>query len=337
MSKFLEDETQTLQDQLAELNGKITNFKGKHVGALPELLQVNLQSLDRSDRDLMQLKDQLRTLRDKESYLVIQLTSMPTTGTANADKVLLKELRARLAQLQSKYSDQYPDVIKTKREIAELEGRIDKTASEGPGKRKSEFNPVEQSDNEAYVTLASQLAATRSDIESTQRQLNETERKRGEYQRRIEASPRVDETYKTLVLERNNIQAKFDDLTRKSMEAKVAQGLEKGQMGERFTLIDPARLPGKPVKPNRLAIILDRVHPRYRGRSRDDGTPGGYGSLGERRPHPRSNDGCAGIRDYPCHRDKKGHPDTHEEASLYSCQHFGRHSGCHYPGSPAGG
>ena len=40
------------------------------------------------------------------------------------------------------------------------------------------------------------------------------------------------------------------------MEAKVAQGLEKGQMGERFTLIDPARLPEKPVKPNRLAIIL---------------------------------------------------------------------------------
>jgi hypothetical protein len=36
----------------------------------------------------------------------------------------------------------------------------------------------------------------------------------------------------------------------------VSQGLEKGQMGERFTLIDPARLPEKPVKPNRLAIIL---------------------------------------------------------------------------------
>ena len=256
VSKFLQDETQTLQDQLTELNGKIANFKGKHVGALPELLQVNLQGLDRADRDAIQLKDQLRTLRDKESYLVIQLTSMPTTGTANADKILLKELRARLAQLQSKYSDQYPDVIKTKREIAELEGRIEKTAGEGPGKRKSEFNPVEQSDNEAYVTLASQLAATRSDIESVRRQVTEAEKKRVEYQRRIEASPRVDETYKALLMERNNIQAKFDDLTRKSMDAKVAQGLEKGQMGERFTLIDPARLPGKPVKPNRLAITL---------------------------------------------------------------------------------
>jgi len=256
VSKFLQDETQVLQAQLVELNSKIATFKGKNVGALPELLQANLQGLDRSDRDLIQLKDQLRTLRDKESYLVIQLSNIPTTGTANADKLLLKELRSKLAQLQAKYSDQYPDVIKTKREIAELEGRVGKTGTEGTEKAKSDFIPAEQSDNEAYVTLASQLASTRSDIQSVQRQLVETEKKRNEYQRRIEASPRVDETYKALLLERNAIQAKYDDLTRKAMEAKVAQGLEKGQMGERFTLIDPARVPGKPIKPNRLAIIL---------------------------------------------------------------------------------
>jgi hypothetical protein len=40
------------------------------------------------------------------------------------------------------------------------------------------------------------------------------------------------------------------------MEAKVAQGLEKENIGERFTLIDPARLPEKPVRPNRPVILL---------------------------------------------------------------------------------
>ena len=43
---------------------------------------------------------------------------------------------------------------------------------------------------------------------------------------------------------------------KKLMESRVAQGLEKGQMGERFSLVDPARLPEKPVSPNRLAIML---------------------------------------------------------------------------------
>jgi capsular polysaccharide biosynthesis protein len=57
-------------------------------------------------------------------------------------------------------------------------------------------------------------------------------------------------------VERNNTQAKYDELMRRVMEARVAQGLEKEQMGERFTLIDPARLPEKPVKPNVPAILL---------------------------------------------------------------------------------
>ena len=58
------------------------------------------------------------------------------------------------------------------------------------------------------------------------------------------------------MIDRNNTRAKYEDLSRKVMEANVALGLEKEQKGERFTLIDPARLPEKPFKPNRLAIGL---------------------------------------------------------------------------------
>ena len=71
------------------------------------------------------------------------------------------------------------------------------------------------------------------------------------------STPRkVEEAYKAILIERDNTQAKYNDLMRKHMEAKVAQGLEKEQKGERFTLIEPARLPETPYKPNRLAIML---------------------------------------------------------------------------------
>ena len=52
------------------------------------------------------------------------------------------------------------------------------------------------------------------------------------------------------------MQLKFDDLMKKHMESKIASGMEKGQLGERFTLIDPARMPEKPVRPNIPAILL---------------------------------------------------------------------------------
>ena len=76
------------------------------------------------------------------------------------------------------------------------------------------------------------------------------------YRRRIEAAPGVEEGYRILIGERNNLQIKYDDLMKKHMETKIASGMEKGQLGERFTLIDPARMPEKPVSPNMPAILF---------------------------------------------------------------------------------
>jgi len=100
------------------------------------------------------------------------------------------------------------------------------------------------------------LAGTRSEIASVKRQIKDLQAKRNTFRSRIEAAPRVEEGYRTLVAERNNLQAKNDELTRKSMDAKVAHGLEKEQLGERFTIVEAARLPERPASPNIPAILL---------------------------------------------------------------------------------
>jgi len=257
-SKFLGEETSAIQKQLAETDAKIAKYKEQHINELPEVLQINIQNIDRTDRDIDMLKQQLTTLREKEGYYQAQLTSVPTDA-ANQDRALLKELKAKLVQLQSKFSDKHPDVKKTKTEIAELEKRLETAPvvpARGNGGVRAAYSPLDQPDNPAYVHLASQLVSTQAEMETVRKQIDEMSKKRDEYYRRIEASPRVEESYKTLLAERNNTQLKFDDLMKKTMEAKVAQGLEKEKMGERFTIIDPPRLPERPVKPNVPAILL---------------------------------------------------------------------------------
>ena len=91
---------------------------------------------------------------------------------------------------------------------------------------------------------------------STQRQIEKLNAEAAEYRRRIGATPKVEEEYNAILSARNTTQVKYSDLMRKLMEAQVAHGLEKEQKGERFTLIEPPRLPEKPFKPNRLAIML---------------------------------------------------------------------------------
>ena len=245
-SEFLEEEMERVKALLSELDAKMAVFKKAHVNELPELLQVNMQSLNNIETNIARLNDQLRVLKEREGYLQTQLASIPPK---EGKKKVLDDLKVQLMQLKSRFSDQYPDVIKIKAEIAEIEKEVNASA------QKSSLSD-DMPDNPVYVTLSSQLSSTRADIESVKRQIFESNKTADTYRLRIENTPKVEENYKTIFIERNNTQAKYDDLMRKHMEARVAQGLEKEQKGERFTLIDPARLPEKPYKPNRLAIVL---------------------------------------------------------------------------------
>jgi polysaccharide chain length determinant protein (PEP-CTERM system associated) len=246
-TRFLKGEMKSVQTTLHDLEGKIAAFKERHTTALPDLLQFNLQSLDWNERNRDQLNEELRSLHEKEGYYQTELATM-APDTINQDKDRLKELRVTLGGLKTRYSEEYPDVIKTKAEIGALEKKLQA--------REMEPAVEEKPDNPAYVALAAQLASVRAEINSVKLQLEDLDQKRNDLRNRLEASPKVEEGYKKLMVERNDTQAKYDDLMKKYMEAKVADGLEKEQMGERFTLIDPARLPEKPVRPNRPSVLL---------------------------------------------------------------------------------
>jgi len=245
-SEFLEEEVSKVKARLEEIEAKVAEFKKNNINTLPELLEVNINGLRTTEREIERLEQQLRSLKEREGYLQSQLANVEPM-LDNPERQHLKDLRTQLVALRARFSDEHPDVIKTRDEIRELEKKL--------GKDK-EGEQDELPDNPAYINLASQLASTRTDMESVKKQLLDLEKKRRLYQARIEATPKVEQAYKVILLEYSNTQAKYNDLMRKAMEAKVAQGLEKEQKAERFTLIDPARLPEKPFKPNRLAIVL---------------------------------------------------------------------------------
>lgn len=239
-SSFLQEEVNRVKEAMAASDANIAEYKEKHLNELPELLQVNMQSLQNIEVNSDRLSEQMRTLREREGYLESQLASIPRQAM---QKNRLEELRVQLANLETRFSPQYPDVIAVKAEIEKL------TAGKGVAKEETPDNP-------AYVTLAAQLASVRSEIASVGKQIAANDQKSSRYRNSIEGTPRVEETYKTLVNERDNLLRKYNELTQKHMEAQVAQGLEKDQKGERFTIVEPALLPEKPDKPNRLAIVL---------------------------------------------------------------------------------
>jgi uncharacterized protein involved in exopolysaccharide biosynthesis len=105
------------------------------------------------------------------------------------------------------------------------------------------------------------LLQMRAEIESLGRQIlykeDKEQRLRAtllDHQRRIEQVPGVESEWVALTRDYDTQQAAYKDMLSKAEQAKVATELEKGQIGEQFRILDPARTPVHPTGVNRLEV-----------------------------------------------------------------------------------
>ena len=241
-SAFLRSESERIKKELSVIEGRVAQFKQAHINQLPEMLQVNMQSLNNVDRNMEAAKQEMRSLKERESYLRAQLAGLQPyvkDESEIAARQRLETLKIELVALTKRFTDEYPDVVKTRAEIEEFESKL---AALESGKKGAPDNPV-------YVSMMSQLAAVKADIRSTQQQIDSLASEADEYQRRVVATPNVEEAYSQLLMLRNSTQAKYNDLMNKLLESQIAHGLEAEQKGERFSLLESPRLPASPSNP----------------------------------------------------------------------------------------
>lgn len=127
---FLEKQLVALRDEVAQSEELIARFKEEHLGSLPELTQLNLQTLDRIERDVQAHQENIRGILERRAFLEGQLatiTPQRTLVTADGGRVLppveeLRALKTRYVSLTATHSDKHPEVIKLREQIAALEG-----------------------------------------------------------------------------------------------------------------------------------------------------------------------------------------------------------------------
>ena len=73
---------------------------------------------------------------------------------------------------------------------------------------------------------------------------------------KLDRTPKHEQELQTLQRDYKNIQESYDSLLNRKLEAEIAVNMEKKQKGEQFSIIDPARLPEKPVSPNMKRLFL---------------------------------------------------------------------------------
>jgi polysaccharide chain length determinant protein (PEP-CTERM system associated) len=255
-STFLSAEADRLNQEITELEALLADFKEKHVNNLPELQQLNIQLMERNERELSETIQQIRNLEERKIYLQSELAQIsPTTDMYNSsgNRVMGTEDRLRALQteylsLATRYTDNHPTMIEMKGEIEVLERELD--ANPGDKKNKS------QSDNPSYVQLETQLQATESELASIKSIRDEIKGKIKDFEERLMRSPQVEREYRNLTRDYENALSKYQEIKAKQLEAELAESLERERKGERFSLIEPPQLPEEPAKPNRIAIFF---------------------------------------------------------------------------------
>ena len=249
----LQQTVEQMKEQTEAYGKKLSAFKVAHEGELPESKEFNNQQVSRLTTNLDQIDASLRILQDRRVFLQGQLASIDPGASAGADassanpRIRLQRLRKELVVLRTKYSEKHPDVIRTKRQIAELE---EKAAESAP-----QSTPDNDFDNPAYANLRTQLASTESEIKALNEQKVETRRRIEGYLRTNERASGIEPEYKKLLQDYESAQKKYTELSNKLMEATVTKGVEETQQIERFTIIEQAQVPDKPEKPNRGVIL----------------------------------------------------------------------------------
>jgi polysaccharide chain length determinant protein (PEP-CTERM system associated) len=260
-----EDTTQFLTQQLADAkanldaqDAKLAAFKGLHINSLPDEEQSNLNLLMTFTSQLDSATQALaRAQQDKtfaESTLTQQLGAWQAAQGGHNPETLetqLAGLQTELASLQARYTDDYPDVIKTKNDIAALQKKIEEGTNQktGPETGKSptvSMEPTQIQQLRAQVHTYEQVIAEKTkEQEAIKQQIKA-------YQDRVQSSPVVEQQYKELTRGYETAQQSYNDLLKSRDSSAMATRLEQEQEGEQFRVLDPANLPDKPSFPNRL-------------------------------------------------------------------------------------
>lgn len=285
-TEFLDNEVKRTKAQLDTKEEEISRFKSQHAGELPHQSEANQRVLDRLHTDLSTVNDSIQRQTDRlallENAIQKYLQSgmiIPTLANGpiqpNPSLIRLSDLKAKLGALQSEFWDQYPEVLITKEEIRQLEQKLHRQyGPESPTANEQTTDPYFQDLKKQQIEARSELAL----LTNRQRMIR-AEKKA--YEDRVATAPTVEQELLALMHDYENLKSNYQSLLDKRLHASVAENLEKRQKGAQLRILEPARFPRVPEKPNQpriivlglilggalgvgIAVLLEQLNPQFR-------------------------------------------------------------------------
>jgi polysaccharide chain length determinant protein (PEP-CTERM system associated) len=293
-SDFLIKELQSMEDQLKRKELDIRNFKERSMGKLPQQLDANLRILERLQQELQTTSENMRAVEDRSVLLQNQIEQVkvgaqfsisrgirrdqiPESGEIGREQIQedplitqMNNLKKDLANAQSRYKESHPDVIDLQTKITRLEPKVKellqkqeaeriermRNLKEGITEKDSSPPTLDPNTQRLLIQYTEQYNSALLEAKRAKEEVKNLKEQMLLYQRRIEDTPKREQELTLLTRDYDLMKTNYQSLLDKKIQAQLAENLERKQQGEQFKILDPARLPEKPIKPDRNKIFL---------------------------------------------------------------------------------
>jgi polysaccharide chain length determinant protein (PEP-CTERM system associated) len=243
---------------LDELDAKLAAFKQQYVGQLPGDEENNLKMLMGLSSQLDANTQRLNIAQQDKSYgesvLAQQLATWKSSQSSTNPDTLqkqLSDLQSQLLSLRARYTDDHPDVIKTKADIAEVKKKLAEINKGTPDAADTVNEKASATEPAEIRQLRMQLHQNQEQIAEYSREEKRIQQQIAVFQGRVSLSPTVEEQYKGLTRDYDNAQKNYQDLLAHKNKADLTVNMTNQSEGEMMIILNPANLPDAPSFPNR--------------------------------------------------------------------------------------
>ena len=270
---FIKDQYDRASRELSEADQKLSDWRTKNAGKLPEEMTSNVSQMNALEGRLSSLQDALAknsehrmmletSLQIAQDRLATLKSTTPMSVTRN-EKLIetekeIETLESTIASMKDRYTDEMPEMQAAKDRLAVLK-RQKEDAQKNPPKSDGIENATlnrEKADAQASVDIIKgQIKATNLEEQSVKGQLAALTSTIGGYQNRVEQTPAGEKEYEELQRNQALAKEKAGKLELQMHDATASLDLERRKQGETMELLDEASMPTSPTAPKRSMII----------------------------------------------------------------------------------
>ncbi|MFL9923619.1 Wzz/FepE/Etk N-terminal domain-containing protein [Herbaspirillum lusitanum] len=255
--RFIEDQISTYEDKLSNAENALKEFKQKNAELLPRQGSDYGSKLQESSDALSQARLELAEAEQARISIQKQMTGGSSNSADGLPPIINPELDARiqaaykrLDDLRTQYTEQHPDVVGTRRLIAELEKRkVDESKV-----RKTGVDPGAN-----YSPMMQQLSVSLSDasakVASMKARVDEYAARYARLKMQSIAAPDVEAQFTQLNRDYMINKDNYEKLVTRRDAAKLSGDLSSATDLMTFRVIDPPTVPRIAVGPNRLRLF----------------------------------------------------------------------------------